>query len=114
MEETKRELIKETKKMGREAPVSGTGKGKQFGPGLASGSLLSVFFPLLPCWWWNFRLVDGSFQQVQMQVSSESSPFGICSHKYFLVVSLSLYDFYSSFIVITSSFGFLELKAVGF
>lgn len=49
MEETKREFIKDnTKNMGREAPVSGTGKGKQFGPGLASGSL-SVFFPLLPC-----------------------------------------------------------------
>lgn len=49
MEETKRELIEDTKKMGREAPVSGTGKGKQFGPGLASESLLSGFFPLLPC-----------------------------------------------------------------
>uniref|UniRef100_A0A803VWE9 Calmegin n=2 Tax=Ficedula albicollis TaxID=59894 RepID=A0A803VWE9_FICAL len=43
MEETKREFIKaNTMKMGREAPVSGTGKRKQFGPGLASGSPLSV------------------------------------------------------------------------
>lgn len=49
MDEIKQELIKDTKKMGREAPVSGTGKGKQFGPGLSSGSLLSVFFPLLAC-----------------------------------------------------------------
>lgn len=50
MEETNRELVKDNaEKMGREASVSGTGEGKQFGPGLASGSLPSVFFPLLPC-----------------------------------------------------------------
>lgn len=90
MEETNRELVKDNaEKMGREASVSGTGEGKQFGPGLASGSLPSVFFPLLPCWWWNF-----SFHQVQIKVSSEISLYGIHSHKYFLLVPLSPYDCY--------------------
>lgn len=57
MEETKRELIKDnTIKMGREALASGTGKGKQFGLGLASGCLLfcSLCFLVdgrISSWW---------------------------------------------------------------
>lgn len=44
-----------------------------------------------------------------MQVFSGISPYGIC-HKYFLLVSLSPHDFYSSFLVITSSSGFFGVE----
>lgn len=48
-----------------------------------------------------------------MQVSSEISPYGICTHKHFLLVPFSPYNFYGSFIVIISFFVFFGVEGNG-